>query len=294
MTAKIAYRNVSRQKRRSNLLSAAIAFATMTVVLVNALTAGLIRNTEENISSALGGHIYVSGQVRLESGRVVERIDDTEVLRETLPRFESFIAESRFRSSASGTFVFGSRSARGTLYGVHWDGEPELADSLDIVSGSLERVTEPGTVVIPDTLAGDIGALVGERIIMDLQTVTGQANVGEFTVAAVYRETSGLGFSASYCDISALNPLLGLEDGEYQTCGIVLRDIGRIDEVAGALREAIAERAPIKEMTETAAPTLGEVRERNPVRGPAVPEAVLWVPSAPSPPRKSRGTVRGS
>ncbi len=66
---KIAYRNVSRQKRRSNLLALAIAFGVMIIILVNSLTAGLIENTEKNFSTALGGHIYITGRSSWRAAR---------------------------------------------------------------------------------------------------------------------------------------------------------------------------------------------------------------------------------
>ena len=244
---KMAYRNVSRQKRRSNLLGLAIAFGVMIIILVNSLTQGLIQNTERNFESALGGHIYLSGEVLLDSGRTANRIDDTQTLDAVIPQFDDYIAGYQKRSTISGTFVFRSKTTRGMLYGVHWDQELSLEDTLSVSEGSLDRIGEPGTIVLPQEVVDDLGVVLGERILLSFDTVTGQANVGEFTVVAITQDSLGLGFSAAYADIGYVNQLLGLDADEYQSLNLVLTDLRLVDSVSAQMRTALeAYGAPVK------------------------------------------------
>jgi putative ABC transport system permease protein len=244
---KIAYRNVSRQKRRSNLLAAAIAFGVMIIILVNSLTTGLVSNTQDNFEIASGGHIYIGGEILLDSGRKVNRIEDTEVLDAVIPQFESYIKEFQKRSVISGSFIFRSKQARSVLYGVHWDEEQALSDMLRVVEGSLERRNEPGTIVLPNTIAEDLGVVLGEQILMSFNTVTGQANVGEFTIIALTEDATGLGFDAAYADISYVNELMGLQPNEYQSYNLILKDIQMVNPITEQLKQAIAaEGAPLK------------------------------------------------
>jgi putative ABC transport system permease protein len=238
---KIAYRNVSRQKRRSNLLSLAIAFGVMMIVLVNSVNQGLIDTTEKNFESALGGHIYLTGEVLLPSGKIANQIANPEVLDAVIPRFSDYIAESRKRSTLAGNFIFRSKTTNGILYGIHWDEEQSLIQSLSVVEGSLDRITEDGTIVLPQEAAEDLGVELNEQILVSFTTVTGQANVGEFTVVAITKDTLGLGFTASYADIGYVNSLLGLEPDEYQSYNLVLEDIDLIDPISAQLEEAIVE-----------------------------------------------------
>jgi putative ABC transport system permease protein len=237
---KIAYRNVSRQKRRSNLLALAIAFGVMIIILVNSLTAGLIENTEKNFSTALGGHIYITGEILLESGKTASRIADTQLLDAVLPQFEDVIVDAQKRSMISGNMIFRSKTEMGVLYGVHWDQEQSLLDTLTVTEGSLERAAEPGTVILPGDIAEELGVVVNEEILMSFNTVTGQANVGEFTVIALTQDTSGLGFSAAYADISYVNEIMGLGPDEYQTYNLVLTDVNLIDPITEQIKQAIA------------------------------------------------------
>lgn len=236
---KIAYRNVSRQKRRSNLLATAIGFGVMIIILVNSLTTGLVSNTQDNFEIASGGHIYITGEILLDSGKKVNRIEDTEVLDAVMPQFEPLIKEYQKRSMITGSFIFRSREARSVLYGVHWDEEEALADMLRVVEGSLDKRNEPGTIVLPKTLAEDLGVVLGEQVLMSFNTVTGQANVGEFTIIALTEDATGLGFDAAYADISYVNELVGLQPREYQSYNLVLNNIQLVNTVTQQIRQAI-------------------------------------------------------
>lgn len=242
---KIAYRNVSRQKRRSNLLALAIAFGVMMIILVNSLTQGLVRTTEENFSSALGGHIYLTGEVLLESGKVTNQIADTQVLDAVLPQFNGYIAESQKRTTISGTYIFHSKTTNGNLYGVNWEEEKTLMDTFAVLEGSLDRIGEERAIVIPQETAEDLGVALNEEILVSFTTITGQANVGEFTIVAIVKDTLGLGFTASYANIGYVNDLVGLEAEEYQSYNLVLNDISQIHSITKLIEDAILQQGAL-------------------------------------------------
>ena len=248
---KIAYRNVERQKRRSNLLVGAIAFGVLVIVLVNSLTSGIINNTQNNFTSLLGGHVYISGQEVLDSGRVVNKIDDTEILDKILPGIEEHITGVFKRSSAMGEIIFGSKSTRLSFSGVHWDSETDLLETLVVNDGTLEQISNPSAIILPDSVAEKLGVLVGETVLFRFDTVTGQKNVAEFTIGAIIKDTGNFGISSSYGDIHYFNPLLGLNDDEYQNLNLQLDDIQSMEFVARYLEEKIGELAPIKIEEET-------------------------------------------
>ncbi len=244
---KIAYRNVSRHKRRSNLLAAAIAFGVMIILLVNSLTSGLITNTEKNFSSVLGGHIYISGEELLESGKSVHKITDTDVLETVLTQFEPYIADYQKRSTLGGTMIFRSASESGVIYGIDWSHESELVDSLVVTEGSLDRVSERKALVLPEDMAAKLGVVVGEEVLISLETVTGQANVGEFTVVALTKDTTGFGFTSTYANIDYVNELVGIGPTEYQSLNLILKDVTMINTISDQIRTEIeAIGSPVK------------------------------------------------
>jgi len=73
-TLKVAFRNISRQKKRSFLLAGAIAFGMLVITMINALTGGLVENIRDNFAHALGGHVFITGREFNERGQMVTRI----------------------------------------------------------------------------------------------------------------------------------------------------------------------------------------------------------------------------
>jgi putative ABC transport system permease protein len=80
-----------------------------------------------------------------------------------------------------------------------------------------------------------LGVEVGETVLFRLNTITGQANVGEFTIAGVYPDNRSFNITGGYAGLSYLNSLLGLEHDEFQVLNIKLLDLENIDVSADSL-----------------------------------------------------------
>lgn len=244
---KIASRNVNRQKRRSSLLALAMGFGMMIIILVSSFTAGLIETSQESFSSMLGGEIYISGEILLDSGRIGGRIENTTAPEAVLSRFGGNIEAFHKRSSVTGSFIFGSKKTTGTLYGVDLEKEHDMLASIELLEGSLEAAGQENGLILSESVIEEIGAELNERVLFSFRTVTGQANVGEFTIAAIIADGTSLGLNGlAYADISALNPLIGLEKEEYQSVSIRLKDIADMERLTDGIEEALAGLAPIK------------------------------------------------
>ncbi len=239
---KISLRNVTRQKKRSFLLGGAIAFGMFIIITVGSFTTGITETLKANFTSIMGGHIYILGTETLDSGRVVQRIGDTGNLEEAVKTIDDMVAEYHVRSQVNqAEIIFGSKSANMQLSGVKWDEELQLKDTLIITDGSLDNVDSKGALLIPEKIAEKLDVLPGESVLVRMDTVTGQKNVGEFTVAAIVQEQSGFSFiSAGYTGMAYLNELIGLGPDEYQYLNINLKDISRMDDVAARLTNELA------------------------------------------------------
>ena len=74
---KLAFRNVFRQKKRSFLLASAIAFGMLSITLLNALTGAMATAVKTNFSTAIGGHVYITGEVISPRGYSTSLIENT-------------------------------------------------------------------------------------------------------------------------------------------------------------------------------------------------------------------------
>ena len=85
-----------------------------------------------------------------------------------------------------------------------------------MTGGSLKDVTNEQLIILPRSVAERLGVEAGETILMRLDTVTGQRNVGEFVVVALIEDQERYGISAAYVNRGYLNTLVGLGLEDYQ------------------------------------------------------------------------------
>jgi putative ABC transport system permease protein len=243
---KIANRNVNRQKKKSNMLTFAIAFGTMVIILIQSLTSGFSTNIENGITSSLGGHIYISGDELLESGKIVSKISDFDILQSSIDEVDpSLIKNYQKRSNVSGTLIFHSQSTSTTTVGVDWSKEQSLKKDLVLTEGSIDGIENPENIILSQDSFDDLNVNIGDDVVFSFQTVSGQENVGHFIVIGVAQSNSLIGVSSNYVSIEGLNELIGLEDGEYQSLTIELNDVNDIDSVQATIESAIEEKGGV-------------------------------------------------
>lgn len=238
---RIAFRNTRRQLRRAVLLGGAIAFGVMVITLLNAFTSGAVANIKNNLAYVAGGHVYVIGTELTESGREVTRIGDDQALQAAVDEADPRIVSVHRRSEVYGSLIFRSKSVMYQIEGVDFAREAQFAKGLAVRSGSVDDLSDPRALILPARAAERLGIEAGESLLVRLQTVTGQDNVGEFRVAAIIEDVLGFGLTAAYANLAYLNSLIGLGPSEYQMLAIFLADLRDIDTLAREIYQALEE-----------------------------------------------------
>lgn len=241
---KTAFRNIFRQKKRTMLLAGAIAFGMLMITLVNGFTGGMVGNVRDNFSNALGGHVFLSGQEITESGQIISRMGDDIPLEALLDQHADEIALVTRRSQTFGTVIFGSRQGLQLVYGVDFAAEDQVMQAMAVVEGSVETILQQrDAIILPVSLANRLGVIAGESVLMRMDTVTGQQNVGEFRVVALIEDQAELGMSAAYGHLDYLNTLLNLSPGSYQSLNLFLHEMEAVDALAASFGDVL----PIRE-----------------------------------------------
>lgn len=246
----IALRNVLRQKRRSLLLIAAIAFGAFAITLLTGITSGIEGNTRENLTNLYGGHLYVRGVERLESGTLIQVIRDEAPLAAAIDEAGIEVESVLKRTSIRGSLIMGSFESSVTIVGVDWEEESLLKERLPLVSGSFDSGMVENSIIIPEKLATKIKAEVGDEILARMTTVTNQNNVVNFIVAGIAKDTSDYADAYSYASLDYTVKALNLKPGEFQSLNILLRDADKTDAAAAILQATMA-----KTLTVSARPT---------------------------------------
>lgn len=248
MTLKVASRNIFRQKKRTFLLAGAIAFGMLVITLINAFTGGLVENIRENIADIFGGHVFITGTEYPEGGQIVRRMKPDDRLDELLAEHAPFISSHTKRSEAYATFIFGSKRTVDTVYGVDFVEENKLLESLVVSKGSFDRVAElNNAIIVTETVGQRLGVEPGETILVKLDTITGQQNVGEFQVEAFVKDQDMFGMSSAYAHRAYLNELLGLDTHEFQNLYLTIHDLSQAEAVARDFRVGLRSDDEIEE-----------------------------------------------
>lgn len=243
-TLRISFRNLSRQKKRSFLLGGAIAFGILIITLVNSFTAGFVENVQENFSHFFAGHVFLTGYEKSPSGRLITVIREDDVLIETIESLENLPLQylSR-RSSLEGTLIFEGESIRQEVVGVNWQEEGFLSERLILREGSMEQVlVDPRALVLNEKMAVRLNVEIGDTLLVQLQTVTGQQNVGELILAATSVDTGFFSAVSAYAHRSHVNRLLNISEDEYISLGLFLKDMLLMEREAQALSGALEEK----------------------------------------------------
>ncbi len=249
----MALRNLNRQKRRTYLLAGAIAFGVAIVTLINGFAGSFVENVSENFSQLLAGHIFVSGRERLPDGRERRIIRDDEALIDTLESLELPVVTYTKRSEFTGGLLFQGSSIRQNIVGADWDQEDFLRERLVLTSGSFEnmlRTNQDGRrngIILTEEIASRLNVEIDDRIVVRMQTLDGQQNVGEFAVAAISYDPGLFGQLSAYADLDYVNELLVVPEGSYQTLGIFLENLGQIEPAVNQYYAALDDRVQLFE-----------------------------------------------
>jgi putative ABC transport system permease protein len=243
-TAGLAFRNLSRQKKRSFLLGGAVAFGFFIVTIVDALAAGSIRNFSEQFAFLFGGNVLVGGAEK--NGEKISQVtrDDT-MLREVLAESGINYQFDSKRTITYGTMIFEGKKAQTNIFGCDFEKETYFEKIMTLTNGSWDNVSNPKSIILSESVAKDLKIEVGDSLLVQLNTISGQATFGEFTLAAVSKDVSLIGSIAAYCHIQYLNELSGLTPDEFYIYSIMLNDQAEQDRAAQILEGLIAKRAPV-------------------------------------------------
>ena len=241
-TLRLAARNVNRQKKRSFLLGGAVAFGVMIITLINGFTEGFVGNVRENVAFLFAGHLFVEGYEKTASGRLVHVLRDDRALQRVLAGAALPARSINPRSEVDAALVFAGRSVRQQIVGIQWETAASLRGRLALRAGSVERLLgRRNALVLHETVAEQLGAAVGDTLLAQARTATGQHNLGELVLTAISVDTGVFSGISAYAHRSWVNELLNIAPDAYTTLGILLDDIGSVDAESERLYAAMAD-----------------------------------------------------
>jgi ABC-type lipoprotein release transport system permease subunit len=237
----IAFRSLTQHGRRTLFLGVAIAAVTALLILLNGLSAG-IRETMTHTATTLStGHLNVGGFFKVTAGQsapvVTEWKKVLEVAKQTVPELD--FAVQRGRGWAK--IISDTGSLQGGVNGIDIRQEPAFKNVLQITSGNIEDLAQPGTVLLFEGQLEKLEVRVGDAITISAQTTRGVANTVDVRVVAIARDIGLLSKWNVYVPAETLRTLYQLNQNATGAIHLHLREkeIKNVPQIAARLRTSL-------------------------------------------------------
>ncbi len=235
----IAARNLGRHTRRNLFLGGALAAVTALLVLLGGLSAGVEASMMESATVLMTGHVNVGGFYKVTSGTAAPLVTDYQkVLAETRKHVpELDYATVRVRGWAKGVSERSSMDL--VLSGVDVRNEPGFTKVVRVLSGRLEDLAQPGTLLLFEDQARRLEVQVGDVITLSAPTFRGQNNTADVRVAAIAQNAGLISAFTAFLEAGTLRGLYNLREGNTGAIHLYLKDPRASARVAARLRDAL-------------------------------------------------------
>jgi len=249
----IAARNLLQARRRTALLSLAIAIVTWMLVLLLSMAAGIQDNLVDAATTLSAGDVNIGGFYKVTSTRAAPLIEDyrkvEEIVRENTPGLDYITTQQRGWAK----LVSETGSMQVGLQGVDLGKERLLVQRLalapesayrkgggDAIEGDFQRLDAPHTAILFASQARRLGVGPGDVVTIQTETTGGQTNTDDVTVVAVAKDIGLLSMWTVLLTQDEVRQLYNLSGDVTGVIRVYLKDIGQSEQVMGHLREVLA------------------------------------------------------
>jgi putative ABC transport system permease protein len=236
----IAFRNLAQHSKRTLLLGGAIAGVSALFVFLLCLSSGIHSTMLESATTLSTGHLNVAGFYKVTAGQSAPVITQykklEEIVKRTLPDLD-FIAP---RGRGWAKMVSDNGSMQVAIGGIDIAHEPGFKRVIHVLSGSLDDLSKPGTILIFQEQAKKLDVKVGDAIVLSSQTTRGVNNTIDLRVVAIAQD---IGIMSAWNVFVPDDSVRALEQLNSEVTGalqVYVKDMKRIPEDMDLLRAAFS------------------------------------------------------
>jgi putative ABC transport system permease protein len=229
--------------RRYVFLLAALVFGFAVITVMTSLEEGMSQSVYRAAENHYAGHLFVLGFEKTGGGHIVVEKDREirEAVREAGLNPAKIVRRTNYFSK--GVLYFNGIAVRQKyVYGVDWKNERENFDRLNYSSGGPANLEGKNWIIISSAVSDRLHARMGDEIILEVLTRTGQKNTGVFVVKGIVEDTSIFGYYKCFVDRRRLNSLLRYKEDEYSSLGLYFESLNGLWEKNERLYSALEKR----------------------------------------------------
>ena len=240
---KIAFRNLYRQKRRSFLTVAIVAFGVLAVLLFSA-TAGSFKNIIiGEITDSMLGHIqihpkgYVGALDNLPLDKTLDegQINKLEKILDKIPEIKAY----SYRILLNGMVSNYIESTNAKFSAIIPSKEDKVVPLLRerLIKG---KFLEKGQILLPELITKGFKVKVGDDIVLVATNNDGSVNGQSLKIAGIMEGVMGPTGKYGYLHLEDAKKILRMNQAQISEVAIRLKDFNKLDEVYQVLQEELS------------------------------------------------------
>lgn len=240
--ARIAFRNLYRQKRRTGLTVSIIAFGVIAVILFSSLAGSFKNMMISQITDSMLGHLQIHRSGYVESL-------DTMPLNLVIEPDQLAILEKELKA-VSEIEGYSIRILLGTLLSNYLE---TTNIKVSAISPENERIVTPllngrittgkflekGQILLPNLVARGLGLGVASEVVLIATNVEGSVNGTSLIVSGIVETTVGPSGKYGYMHIDDARELLRMESAQVSEIAIRLKKVDQLTSVMAHLKNAL-------------------------------------------------------
>jgi putative ABC transport system permease protein len=215
---RIALRSLFQHRRRTFFLVTAIAGVTGLLVLLNALSTGVSDTMIRAATTLSSGHVNVGGFFKVTSSQsgpvVTEFAKVAKVVEQNVPELDHWVHRGRGWAKA----ISDSGSMQVGVTGIDIKNEPDLKRVISVVSGRIEDLSEPNTMMVFESQVERLKVKVGDALTISAQTNRGAANTVDCRIVAIAKDMGLMSKFGTFVPIETTRALYQLRP---DTTGVI-------------------------------------------------------------------------
>jgi len=236
----IAARNLAQHGRRNLFLGAAIGSVTALLLLMGALTSGIRSSMLESATTLMTGHVNVAGFYKITSGMSAPLVNDWPRALAEAKRLVPELDYATVRVRGYAKVVSETASMNMVLGGIDVAAEPRFRQVIQIESGKLDDLAQPGTILLFEEQAKRLEAKVGDVLTVAAPTARGMNNTADVRVVAVAKSVGILSSFSAFMPAATLRKLYLLNDATTGAIHLYLKNPADSVKVTARLRGDLA------------------------------------------------------
>jgi len=238
---KIALRSLFQHRRRTIFLVSAIALVTGLLVLLNALSTGVSETMIRAATTLSSGHVNVGGFFKVTSsqcGPVVTEYEKVlKVVEKNVPEMSHWVHRGRGWAKV----ISDSGSTQAGITGIDITNEPDFKRVISVVSGNIDDLAQPNTMLIFESQVERLKVKVGDAVTISAQTNRGAANTVDCRIVAIAKDMGLMSKFGTFVPIETTRTLYQLRPDTTGAIQLYLKPhyVGDAAAIAARLRTTL-------------------------------------------------------